>query len=188
MDLSPTAPRRKLHNRQINIEGFEREDGLFDIDAEILDTKTYDMESVDRIIPSGAPLHRMRARLTVNLDFEIVHAEAATVNGPLDACPGGAASFASLTGLTIKSGFIRAANERVGGVLGCTHIREMLQQMATVALQTTISAVRARREAQGAAASGMPTIAPVNSCFAFDSKGELVRTRFPSLYTGDKPV
>ena len=44
MGLSPGAPRRHLHTRTIRCEGYERDDGLFDIEASIVDQKTYAVE------------------------------------------------------------------------------------------------------------------------------------------------
>ena len=51
----------------------------------------------------------------------------------------------ALVGLQIKAGFLREVNHRVGGTVGCTHLRELLQQMATTAFQT-INPARAKRE------------------------------------------
>ena len=39
--LSPAVPREAVHKRQINCNGFVREDGLYDIEAELTDHKTY---------------------------------------------------------------------------------------------------------------------------------------------------
>ncbi len=182
MPISPPAPRTKLHHRAINVEGFEREDGLFDIECELIDTKTYDFEIGGNPRPVGTALHHMRARFTANLDFEIVAAEAETVSGPFSLCSGGADSFGRLVGLVIKPGFLKAANERLGGILGCTHIREFLQQMATVMFQTTYPA-RMRREAENAHL-GPPKPRLLNTCFAHNSAGEMVKERFPEYYTG----
>src|SRR6185503_19700597 len=44
MSLSAPAPRRHLHTRSITCEGFARDDGLWDIEARIVDTKTYRVE------------------------------------------------------------------------------------------------------------------------------------------------
>jgi hypothetical protein len=179
MPLSAPIPRNKLHHRRIDVQGFEREDGLFDIEAELMDTKTYEFHTGNRPMKVGDALHHMRARLTVTADLLITHAEAITEAGPYHVCGGGALSFAKLEGLTIKVGFLKAANERFGGVLGCTHIREFLQQMATVAFQTTYPA-RARREDAGQRSSTRL----LNTCFAFDSKGEVVKERWPDQYNG----
>jgi hypothetical protein len=181
MPLSAAAPRKKLHHRRIDISGFEREDGQFDIEAEIKDTKTYSFTTGSGQLAAGEALHHMRARLTVDTDLVITAAEAVTEAGPFNICTGGAASFARLAGLQIKAGFLKAANERFGGTLGCTHIRELVQQMATVAFQTTYP-VRARREE--AAPSKSPRL--LNTCFAYDSAREVVRERWPDAYTGAK--
>lgn len=179
MSLSPPAPRKHLHTRAITLTGYEREDGCFDIEAEIIDTKTYGFPTEDRQIDPGMPLHHMRARLTVTEHLEIVAAEAVTEAGPFGICGGGAESFGRLAGLVIKPGFLKAANERLAGVAGCTHIRELLQQMATVAFQTTYPA-RAKREPYH------PTKAPrlLNTCHAYAADGDVVKRRWPKFYTG----
>jgi hypothetical protein len=128
----------------------------------------------------GDPLHHMRARLTVDEHLHITSAEAVTEAGPFAICPGGAESFGLLAGLTIKSGFLKAANERLGGPVGCTHLRELLQQMATVAFQTTFP-VRSARE--GEAPAARPRL--LNTCFAYADTREVVKERWPQLYRGD---
>ena len=183
MELSPPAsPRQLQHDRTIRVRGYEREDGLFDVEAELLDTRPYDIPMSDRPIPAGSPLHQMKARLTVNLQMEILAAEAVTLAGPYMICPGGAASFSKLAGLTIKSGFLKAANEVMGGAAGCTHIREFLQQMATVAHQATFKS-RWRNTPEIFA---KPSSRQLNSCFAYDTAGERVKAKFPEFYDGPK--
>ena len=41
MTLSTPAPRKHRHTRTIHAEGFLREDGLWDIEARMIDSKTY---------------------------------------------------------------------------------------------------------------------------------------------------
>ena len=180
MPLSAPAARNKLHHRRIDVQGFERADGQFDIEAELMDTKTYEFHTGNRPMKMGDALHHMRARLTVTEDLLITAAEAVTEAGPYHICDGGAASFAKLTGLQIKAGFLKAANERIGGINGCTHIREFLQQMATVAFQTTYPARAARAEDVQRSSTRL-----LNTCFAFDSKGSVVKERWPAQYDGD---
>ncbi len=179
MKPEAVSSRRKLHTRTIRLEGFERDDGLFDIEAELTDHKTYGFATADRQVEEGMALHHMRTRLTVTDDLLIVSAEAETVAGPFSICGGGAETFSRLAGLTVKPGFLRAANERMAGTLGCTHLRELLQQMATVAFQT-LYPVRARRE--DAQPEGPPRL--LNTCHAYDSAGPVIRDRFPKYYTG----
>ncbi|MDE2335124.1 MAG: DUF2889 domain-containing protein [Rhodospirillales bacterium] len=196
MPLSDPAPRRLSHTRAITIHGYAREDGLYDIEAELTDRRAEGFASRDRgWIEPGGTLHGMKFRLTVD-DRMLIHAsEAATEFGPFNQCAGGAANFSRLAGLTIKPGFLREAAARVHGTQGCTHLRELIQQLATVAFQT-LWPVRMRREraaADAARAHGQQAAHPaasdasarlLNSCFAYASYGPVVRERWPHLYTG----
>jgi len=184
MPLSPAVAREDLHERTITLRGYRREDGLFDVEGHLTDRKPYELtvEERGRLAP-GEPIHDMWMRMTINEDMIIVACEAVTDNGPFRICPDAAPNFASLAGLSIKAGFLKAASERIGGVHGCTHLREMLQQMGTVAFQS-LYAVRMARPAQA------PTKPPpiINSCYAYASDGEPVRRRWPQFYTGSGPA
>lgn len=145
MPLSDPAPRDALHRRDIRLAGYRRADGRFDIEGELIDTKTYPIQLEGRARGPGEPLHHMRLRLTVDEDMTIHAAEAATDAGPYLSCGGGAESFARLAGLRIGPGFVREAMARLGGTAGCTHIRELVQQMGTVAFQTCSASAAAPR-------------------------------------------
>jgi hypothetical protein len=198
MPLSEPVQRDLLHQRDIQVWGYHRSDGLFDIEGRLTDTKRPASDDEDRHwLPPGAPLHGMWMRLTIDEAMTIVASEACTDFGPYATCPDGAASYGRLVGLTIKAGFLRAANERIGGVAGCTHTREMLQQMATTAFQT-LWPVRARRAAEArqrrhaAGHHAHATKSPdsdgaarlLNSCYAYASDGAVVKQRWPYLYSG----
>lgn len=182
MPLSEPAERELLHLRDIAVRGYRRADGLFDVEAEITDTKSYAFKVGDRgEIRPGEKLHNMVLRLTVDQQLGIVAAEAATEWAPFSICPGGAATFGRLAGLRIAGGFLKEANARLGGVEGCTHIRELLQQMATVAVQTSY-ALPARQGSSG----GVERL--VNSCHGYAADGPVVQRRWPHLYTGAAPA
>src|SRR6202162_4188390 len=84
--------------------------------------------------------------------MQIIAVEAVSDKTPYVMCPTAAPAFTPLVGMQIKAGFLREATNAVGGTIGCTHLRELLQQMATTAFQT-INPARVRREmtAEGAA-------------------------------------
>lgn len=187
MPLSPPVPREPLHRREIDIRGWQREDGLYDIEAHLQDTKAYPFENDDRgTIEPGEPLHGLWLRLTVNEDMVIVAAEAASDHTPYAICPGAAPNFARLAGLRIGPGFNRAVAERVGGVLGCTHLRELLGQMATVVFQT-LYPIRAEREqaetARHLAIGQAPRRKPamLGSCIAYAPDSPVTLARWPWL-------
>jgi hypothetical protein len=199
MPLSEPAAREPLHTRDIRICGFRRADGLFDIEAQLVDTKSYGFSNQDRgFIGPGESLHGMWLRLTLDESMTVLASEAAIDHSPYAVCPSAAPAFSKLAGLVIKPGFVREAALRVGGPIGCTHLRELLQQMATTAYQT-ISPYRAWREAKakGEAEAGTDKLdtriaqkmtagrgSIVNTCKAYASDGPIVKRRWPELYTG----
>jgi hypothetical protein len=203
MPLSPPADREVQHTRSIEINGYRRMDGLFDIEAHLTDVKSFGQTNYDRgFIDAGEPIHDMWLRLTIDDTMEIVAAEAVSDKTPYVMCPTAAPNFSRLVGLRIKAGFLREANHLVGGAVGCTHLRELLQQMATTAFQA-INPVKVRREMQANGEGqppgsdkvdaritekmgGAPKI--LNTCLAYSQDGPLVKRRWPHLYTGADAV
>ena len=55
MPLSTPAPRQLMHNRAIECRGYQREDGRWDIEGHLVDTKTYPTSARDTGRASGAP-------------------------------------------------------------------------------------------------------------------------------------
>jgi len=170
MPLSHAQPRNLLHLRDIHLRGYEREDGLVDIEARMTDTKTYSWGNRDRGgIAAGEALHDMWLRVTFSKDMVIQACEASMDSTPHQLCPGVAPNFTRLVGLTIGKGFIKTALQLVGGVEGCTHLRELLQPIATVALQTMRSVARQNKTGGG---SFDPRL--INTCYAYDETGPLI--------------
>jgi hypothetical protein len=201
MPLTPPQPREAIHTRAIEINGYRRADGLYDIEAHLTDTKTFGQTNYDRgYIPAGEPIHDMWLRLTIDDTMHVVDVDAVSDKTPYVMCPAAAPNFSRLIGLRIKAGFLRDANHLVGGSLGCTHLRELLQQMATTAFQTINPAkVRQEMRAEGADEApgsdkvdlritdkmgGPPKI--LNTCLAYADTGPLVQRRWPALYKGQE--
>lgn len=187
MPLSSPAERELLHLRDIELRGYRRADGLFDIEAHLRDTKTYPFSNEARgEVKPGEPLHGMWLRLTVDESMQVVSCEASSDHTPYAICPQAAPNFARLAGLKIGPGFNRAVAERVGGVQGCTHLRELLSQMATVAFQTLypIRARKEREEMRRLTASGeTPPKKPalVGTCVAYAPDSPVTLARWPHL-------
>jgi hypothetical protein len=173
MPLRPPASREPIHSRAIQIDGYRREDGLFDIEATLADTKSYAFNRYDgTTLQPGDRLHGMAMRLTIDLDVRIMAVEAAMDDTPYDTCPGAVPQLDRLVGLRIGRGFVREVAERIGGAQGCTHLRELLAQMATVAFQT-LGPLKA-------GAGDTTVVARLScTCFAYAPDGPVVRRRFP---------
>lgn len=176
MPLSAAGPRRLIHTRDIQLCGYVREDGQIEVEARMSDVKSYSMENHDRhVIAAGEPLHDMRIRMTlIPQTMEITACEASMEATPYAVCPQTALKMERLVGLKVGKGFLRAAALRVGGTEGCTHLREMLQPVATVALQTLYSL-----KTQGVDGKTKPDEAEIgpsllNSCHAYAETSPVV--------------
>jgi Protein of unknown function (DUF2889) len=171
-----------MHHRRVECRGYLRDDGLWDIEGHLVDTKPYDMPNPDRggTIRAGEPLHEMWIRLTVDTDLLVHEVEAKTDFGPYHLCGDIAPQFEALVGLRIASGWTLKTRELLGGIKGCTHLVELLGPIATTAFQSVYPA-RAKREA-AAARTGKPGL--IDSCHAYRSDGPVVKERWPEHYTG----
>jgi hypothetical protein len=128
MPLPPSAAARgHVHTRRVTCEAFERTDGLWDIDASMTDVKTYDTQRGN----SGTPLHHMWVRLTIDTGYVIKDVASAMDAFPQAACPFAVNPMQQLIGVRIGSGWQSEVRKRIGGALGCTHLRELLAPMAT---------------------------------------------------------
>lgn len=137
MSLPAPAPRRHMHTRTIVCEGYRRDDGLWDIEASIVDTKAYAYEEPDRgLRQPGDPVHHMAVRLTLDAAMVVRAIEVDMPATPYATCLTAAPAYQGLVGKRVGLGWRKAVNEAVGGVRGCTHVRELLFPMATVAFQT----------------------------------------------------
>jgi hypothetical protein len=179
MPLSPPAERDEIHLRRIEIRGYRRRDGLWDIEAHLTDTKTRPMNHSFRgTIPPGEPMHDMWVRLTVDDKLLIHGAEAASDMNPYPSCAGAAPSLAVLKGHRIAPGWNVLVRKLLGGVKSCTHLMEVLTPLATTAYQ--------------AMATGKPRPAPpdgrrpprIDSCWAYSSQREVVARFWPDFYDG----
>jgi hypothetical protein len=179
MPLSKAAPRKHIHTRHIECRGFERDDGLWDIEGSLVDTKTYSFANRDRDgVASGEAIHHMVVRLTVDGDLVVRAAEAATEAGPFTMCGDITAGFQALAGLRIAPGWRKAVLGRFGGAKGCTHLTDMLLgPLAATAWQTVAPA----RKKRGTNADGEKPLL-LDSCHAFARDSDVVRKRWPEFY------
>jgi hypothetical protein len=162
---SSTVPRRHIHTRRIVCEAFEREDGLWDVEANMSDVKSYD---VDRA-KAGRPVHDMWVRLTLDTSFVIKDVASAIDAFPRSECPHAVNPMQDLIGIKIGAGWQAEVRKRIGGALGCTHLRELLAPMATTAMQAMGGVLRSR--GAGGPNHGRGT------CFAKSDDGDRARYR-----------
>jgi hypothetical protein len=179
------VPRKKLHTRTVVCDGYEREDGLWDVDGWMTDVKTFAFDNKDRgQIQPGEPLHGMGIRITFDETMTIRDAVAVTDFSPFRICPNITPKFKELIGMRMVPGFSRAVKEKFGGTKGCTHLMELMGPIATTAFQTSAG----KRWAQLRKDQKQTTVKPpiMDSCHAWASDNVIVEREFPQFYTGPK--
>jgi hypothetical protein len=87
-------------------------------------------------------------------------------------------AYGALVGLNLLQGFRAAVRERLGGVLGCTHLTEMTQVLPTAVVQAFAGEVLDTREDN---ASGRQPF-QLDRCHALRTDGPVVRTFYPRWY------
>jgi len=174
-----------MHFRHIEMRGYKRPDGFFEIEGHLTDTKTdtFIPEYSDRTVLPGEPIHEMWIRLVFDIDLCIKEAVAVTDWSPYRQCPEAAGVMSKLVGLSIGAGWQAAIRERLGKAESCTHLRELLMPLATAAYQT-LAPLRRGRNGNRLDASGRP--AKIDTCHTYASGSEQTLLRWPAFYTGDK--
>lgn len=180
MPLSSPSPRKLAHTRVVTCRGYSRDDGLWDIEGRIVDTKPYRFENRDRggWIEADEALHDMSIRLTINLDLEIIDAEAVIDSSPYNYCKSVIQVARKLIGLSISPGWTKKSRQAMGAHRGCTHLTELLGPIATTAIQTVVSE-KIRRS------NGKPskiTKAFLNSCYSYAEDSPVVKLHWPDDY------
>lgn len=171
------ASRQLRHRRQIDIQVYARDDGLWEVDARISDVKTRDAHLAGGVRPAGKPIHDMLLRLVVDRTMTIVESGAESMRVPYAGqCEDHGDVYGRLAGLNLLRGFRQALRERVGGALGCTHITELAQTLPTAVVQAFAGEVIDTR--------GLGDERPfqIDRCHALRSDGEAVRAHYPRWY------
>ena len=185
MPLSSSVSRTLRHTRAIQVQAFARDDGLWDLDAQITDIKTSDIRLASGPRGAGVPVHDLKLRLTINHDMLIVDAEAASDTVPYPGyCDTIAPAYKSLIGLSLTDHFRLRLKDRLAGVLGCTHLTELSLILPTAAIQAFANDVVPSRGGETldlahaeAASSERPFM--INRCHALRADGPAVAKYYP---------
>lgn len=187
MPLSPPVSRRRLLNRrEITCEGYERDDGLIDIEGRLRDSRGYDMEGqVARSVKQGDAVHDMWVRLTLDATLTVREVDGAMDATPYDTCQLATPNLQRLVGINVAAGFKKEVRARIGRTAGCTHVVSLIDAMATVALHALVSARRhlgreAVRSVFAESPDGRPPL--IDSCISHAADSPVVKKLWPDHY------
>lgn len=178
-----SSEREELHFRRIDMRGYRRRDGLYEVEGRLVDRKPHDMKvpSGDKVVPANEAIHEMGVVMVFDENLLVHEVSTFTDAAPYLECPQGGDALRSLRGLHIASGWSKEVRARLRGAQSCTHLMELLIPLGTAAFQS-LSSVRHERP-EPLTQSGRP--AKIDSCYAFRASGQVVMKRWPAFSTAD---
>lgn len=146
--MPDAVSRRHVHTRSIRVEVYVRDDGLWDLEAELTDSKSKDFTLATGVRKVGEPVHDMRLVVTIDTHMNVVAAHAASYRVPYPGfCESITPDYAKLVGLNLTKDFRRHVRERFGGIQGCTHLTELTNVLPSAAVQAFANEVYQTRDA-----------------------------------------
>lgn len=187
MPLPPSVNRTPRHRRVITAEAYERDDGLWDIEARLTDHKPRDIPlATGEVRPVGEALHDLWLRVTIDLQMNVVDAAAASESVPYPGhCDTIGPAYRQLIGLNLMKGFRKAVRERLAGIAGCSHLTELANIVPTAAIQAFAGDVVDTRD-RGHEDNHPEPPFQLHGCHALRFDGEAVRKYYPRWY-GHQP-
>ncbi len=175
MPLPSPSPRTPMHTRRTTFRGYARDDGCWDIEGELIDTKphTFEIEGEGRWEPEQA-IHHMHVRLTLDEGMVIRDVAVAMDSFPHAPCPQAQAPMQRLIGESLGRGWRQTVMRHLAGVQGCTHLRELLFAMATAAFQSRSASFAPPED-------GSPPM-HLGQCLAWDFNGPVVERVYPMFF------
>ncbi len=180
--MGEPVARTLKHRRSFCYEVFEREDGLWDVEAQMQDRKSYPFTLASALRAPAEPLHNMILRVTLDNTLTIVAVEAKTLGAPyLAQCQTIAPDYQKMVGLNILRGFRPAIRALFEGVQGCTHLTELANSLPTVVIQGVAVELNVRhRKAVGDEQAGRPF--QIDKCHALAEGADAVKLYYPKWY------
>lgn len=174
--------RTRVHTRRISVEGWRRDDGLWDIEARMTDHKEHDLSLASGLRCQGEALHDMWLRVTIDRRMQIHDVAASSDATPYPGfCETIVADYRQLIGMNLFDGFRRRVREVLAGTSGCAHLTELCDVLPTVALQTLASEVR---DTEGHQPGEQPF--HLGRCHALALDSEAVRRYYPRWFRDSK--
>ncbi len=174
LPLPAPQARSQLHTRIAVYRSYRRDDQFWDIEAQMIDTKSRVIEIPgEGQIQPGEALHNLSIRVTIDDAFVVRAIAIAMDDAPYRECSQAEVPMQTMVGCTMGRGWRQAIERNLGGVMGCAHLRELLFNMATVAFQTL------SHELPFESADHPPP--HLGKCMTWDFNGAAVQRHYPAF-------
>ncbi|MBU3740473.1 MAG: DUF2889 domain-containing protein [Rhodoferax sp.] len=177
---SRRADREPLHLRQIDLQGYRRSDGLFEVEGRLRDTKPFDFRppSDGRLVPAQTPVHDMWVRVVFDGGLIVQSVQTSMDAFPYETCPGGGGSLQALVGIRIGAGWGAEVRRALPAADTCTHLREILVPLASAVFQSMT--IYRSDMVNATDPTGRPL--KIDSCHAYGASRALVQRRWPMFH------
>ena len=178
-----------MHKRSIECDGYLRDDGLWEVEARLVDTKPFTQAGHryrDELKP-GDPVHDIGLRLAIDDTMTIREAEAMMRATPYPTCIEVQPILQRLVGERIGKGWSELVRRKIGRLENCTHLSELLGPAVTTLFQTMSHGKdpEGRGSLDNQRSSGERPFF-VGGCHSWRTDGPIVADMFPQFAT--KPV
>ena len=153
-DDSSKSGRRLMHTRSVECSGYLRDDGLWEVEAWLRDTKPF-TQRADRFrgeLKPGDPVHDIGLRLAIDDSMTIREAEAMMRATPYPTCIEVEPILQRLIGERVGPGWRELVRRKIGRLETCTHLMELLGPAVTTLYPDHVL----RQEAGGPRHAGEP--------------------------------
>ena len=185
-DDSSKSGRRLMHTRSVECSGYLRDDGLWEVEAWLRDTKPF-TQRADRFrgeLKPGDPVHDIGLRLAIDEGMTIREAEAMMRATPYPTCIEVEPILARLIGERIGPGWREAIRRKIGRLETCTHLMELLGPAVTTLYQTMSHGTKpdGRDSLENQQRLGSQPFF-IGGCHSWRTDGPVVAAMFPQFAT-----
>ena len=185
-EVANRTGRRLMHTRSVECNGYLRDDGLWEVEARLVDTKPF-TQAADRYreeLKPGDPVHDIRLRLAVDARMTIHEAEATMAATPYPTCIEVEPVLQRLVGENIRNGWREVVRRKIGRLEGCTHLSELMGPAVTTLFQTIShgSDPEGRDLLENQQSAGKRPFF-INGCHSWRTDGPIVADKFPQFAT-----
>lgn len=137
LNKTESVMREIKHRRRVVSDGYLRSDGLWEVEARMQDIKTYDIwrDFDGELVAQDTPFHDICVRIAVDDNFLVKDIEVSIDAHPFPNCNSVAPGFERLIGTRMSQGWLAHVKKEFKGVVGCTHVLELMPVVATTAFQ-----------------------------------------------------
>lgn len=135
--MMDTKTRRALHHqRRVSYDSYELDNGRIEIEGNLTDVKAFDYPDRERgMLRPGDPVHNISARIILSKDYVVQDFDFTMHDVPFSFCRS-AVQPEALIGACVAHGWRKSLDRAFGPYRGCSHLRELVFGMGTVAFQT----------------------------------------------------